>query len=287
MGGFGNQLFQYSLYDHLNDINHNALLDYSYYVLSNSVFEEMKAVIPLDNKTLIDLSRKPVYWLNFKYSMIKHFYSFLTNIYYIEKIFNQQYNINQIRKIINKNIYRNLTIEGYFQGTNFISDSLRANILSRGKSSLVDPVNLKLISVIDSFSNSVSLHVRRGDYLNGDQLRVMSLDYYIEAIEIVKSLKNRIKVFIFSDDISWCKVNFGMSPDYVFVEVNSGSLSYKDLFLMASCKDNIISASTFSWWAAYLNNNPNKIVVAPKFWYSSKYRYKENFDLRVSGWIYL
>jgi len=105
-------------------------------------------------------------------------------------------------------------------------------------------------------SNSVSIHVRRGDYLTNDGFNVLPLSYYQKAIKQIEGVKF---LYIFSDDIKWCKENF---EEGVFVHLEE----YLDFELMKSCKSNIIANSTFSWWAAYLNDNPKKIVIAPKQW---------------------
>lgn len=125
-------------------------------------------------------------------------------------------------------------------------------------------------------SESISLHIRRGDYLSKDfpDLNVVkNLDYYYRAIEIIKQHLKNPKIFIFSDDKDWVKRNLKLD-NYEIVEGNTGQFSYLDMYLMSICKHNIICNSTFSWWGAYLNNNPQKIVIAPSLWttnYSSNY----------------
>jgi len=103
-------------------------------------------------------------------------------------------------------------------------------------------------------NESVSLHVRRGDYVINDGFNVLPIEYYKEALKYTKG-----KIFVFSDDIPWCKKNF---KGVTFVEMED----YLEFELMKLCTHNIIANSTFSWWAAYLGDNPNKVVVAPKQW---------------------
>jgi hypothetical protein len=129
--------------------------------------------------------------------------------------------------------------------------------------------NVELIRAIDA-SDSVSLHVRRGDYLKGNNAdtfgNIATLDYYRNAIaRAVADREQDGKVqrfFVFSDDISWCRNNLDI-PNAVFVSCNSGRDSWKDMVLMASCRTNIIANSTFSWWAAWLNQQPDKQVLCP------------------------
>lgn len=112
-------------------------------------------------------------------------------------------------------------------------------------------------------TESVSIHVRRTDYLSVD-LSHLAMDYYLQAIqEIEKRVENPV-YFIFSDDIAFIEQNFSFLKNYYIIDYNRGKDSYKDMQLMSLCKHNIIANSTFSYWGAFLNTNPNKIVVEPK-----------------------
>jgi hypothetical protein len=109
---------------------------------------------------------------------------------------------------------------------------------------------------------SVSVHVRKGDYVGNKGLNDLPLSYYMEAVKLVKG-----DLYIFSDDINWCKHN--LKSVYFSRKINFIHLQdYLDFELMKFCNHNIISGSTFSWWAAMLNENPEKIVVAPSGWIS-------------------
>lgn len=123
-------------------------------------------------------------------------------------------------------------------------------------------------------SESVSLHVRRGDFLKlPDYCGICDLEYYKYAISHILSNVSDAHFFVFSNDIQWCKENIVpllKGANVTFVEGNKGWDSYVDMQLMSECKHNIIANSTFSWWGAWLNNNPNKIVVAPKYWYRTR-----------------
>jgi len=112
-------------------------------------------------------------------------------------------------------------------------------------------------------SNSVAIHVRRGDLLVNGRDYAQTLDYYNEALRIMRSFKNDCKVFVFSDDLPWCKENF---KDVTFVSL----AEHLDFELMKHCKHFIIANSTFSWWASFLNDNPDKIIIAPNKWRSKQ-----------------
>lgn len=137
-----------------------------------------------------------------------------------------------------------------------------------------DRDNFEILKKIKD-SESVSIHVRRGDYLNSD-LDICDNGYYERTSQsLIKELKIRgikedaIEFFIFSDDTEWCRNNLNFLKDYetIFVDWNKKADSYKDMQLMSECRHNIISNSTFSWWGGYLNKNINKIVIAPKYWF--------------------
>jgi len=115
--------------------------------------------------------------------------------------------------------------------------------------------------------NSVSIHIRRGDYSTTKEFDICSIEYYKKAIDFIsKNLKNPV-FFVFSDDLQWVKNNFCFLNAYTIVDNSSSEKSdYCDLYLMTNCKHNIIPNSTFSWWAAWLNQNANKIVVCPEMW---------------------
>ena len=113
-------------------------------------------------------------------------------------------------------------------------------------------------------NNSVSLHVRRGDYLDiPDVYLQLDRSYYNKALRIIKSKTQVDNVLVFSDDIKWCKENLNI-PNVYYSEC---MLDYGDMYLMSLCSHNIMANSSFSWWGSYLNRNPRKIVVAPEKWF--------------------
>ena len=96
------------------------------------------------------------------------------------------------------------------------------------------------------------------------------MDYYKNAVELITKGDTSFKVFLFSDDIEWVKENLSLPCEMIYVDCNSGRDSYRDMQLMSLCKHNIIANSSFSWWGAYLNTNPEKVVVAPKKWFADE-----------------
>ncbi len=123
--------------------------------------------------------------------------------------------------------------------------------------------------------NAISIHIRRDDYLSSKYVSgfmgICTKEYYLKAIEYVEKNIESPVFYIFTDDKKWVNENFKIE-NAVYVNFNSGKDSWQDMYLMSQCKHNIIANSSFSWWGAWLNSNPEKIVIAPKKWWN-------NFDI--------
>ena len=131
----------------------------------------------------------------------------------------------------------------------------------------LDDANLKIKQKIDA-CDSVSIHIRRGDYIKPSRAHILNTCtqvYYERAIAYISQQVMNPVFFFFSDDIDWVKENFRM-PHAEYVNINSGTDSYKDMQLMSCCKHNIIANSSFSWWGAWLNARKEKIVLTPSVW---------------------
>lgn len=137
-------------------------------------------------------------------------------------------------------------------------------------------------------SNAVSLHVRRGDYLShaptAKILNVCSLDYYRQAIAYIAERVESPHFFLFSDDMEWVKAGLDIPFAKTYVEHNRGYDSYRDMQLMHMCRHHVIANSSFSWWGAWLNPSIDKIVIAPKIWFTDG---KNDSDLIPCGWVRL
>ncbi|TDX00065.1 alpha-1,2-fucosyltransferase [Dinghuibacter silviterrae] len=148
-----------------------------------------------------------------------------------------------------------------------------------------DPDNGEYIQDIGE-GNSVSIHIRRGDYLSPANLKlfgeVCTLDYYEKAIDRIKGSVRSPRFFIFSNDADWVRENLPVE-NATYVTGNAGGESWKDMYLMSICKHNIIANSTFSWWAAWLNENPEKIVISPGRFLNSD----TTSDVYPDSWIRL
>lgn len=119
---------------------------------------------------------------------------------------------------------------------------------------------------------SISIHIRRGDYAKNPQVKKefgpCSVNYYKEALAKISETILSPTYFVFSDDIAWVKENLALPENSIYV-VDKNLRDCDELMLMSLCRHNIIANSSFSWWSAWLNQNPDKIVIAPKPWFDT------------------
>jgi hypothetical protein len=160
-------------------------------------------------------------------------------------------------------------LAGYWQSEKYFEDAAGT---IREELELVQPPegrNRELAEAIGACP-SVSLHIRRGDYVQDLRVRGLrggdGLEYYGEAIALIREREPELQLFVFSDDISWVRENLTADCPVTYVDNNRPETSHEDLRLMSLCRHNIITNSSFSWWGAWLNRNPEKRVVAPRRW---------------------
>lgn len=134
---------------------------------------------------------------------------------------------------------------------------------------------------------AVSVHIRRGDYTNPEVLRahgMLSPEYYIRAMQLIREKEPGAVFYFFSDDIQWVKENLPVE-NVVYVSGIHSRTHFEDFWLMSRCRHHIIANSSFSWWAAWLNNFSRKMVIAPEKWFNEKKA--DTRDLIPNGWIKL
>ncbi len=203
--------------------------------------------------------------------------------------------IDRIRGRINRNYFyrfcpqllkkkKYIYLDGYFQNYRYF-ESVRDVLLNEFtlKSGYHQEVDL-VKSEIESADQSVAVHIRRGDFatVRKDYNGLCDLAYYQKSLEIIRNKYPEVKLFIFSDDIEWAKINLKLASPMVFVSrpiLNPA----EELWLMSLCRHQIIANSTFSWWAAWLNKNSQKIIISPSRWLVA-----EDIDTRnflPSDWI--
>ncbi len=177
-------------------------------------------------------------------------------------------------------------LEGFWQSEKYFSairDTLRKEFTFKNQS---DQQNSSLLEKLNQ-TDSVSLHIRRADYVNDKTINsyhgTCDSEYYRKAVEAIKKVASKPELFIFSDDIAWCRENLSFDMPMHFIDHNKGKQNFEDMRLMSHCKHNIIANSSFSWWGAWLNKNKKKQVIAPKNWFKEK----TSPDIYPAGWTLL
>jgi len=181
---------------------------------------------------------------------------------------------------------RTVYLIGYWQ-THRIADAISEELRSQLR--LRKPPkgrNLELMEQIAQSVTPVSLHIRRGDYtLAAEGNIALPMSYYSRAITQLRERVDDPVFFVFSDDIAFARANLPPGLRTVFVDHNDDLNSHEDLRLMSACHHHIIANSSFSWWGAWLNSRPDKLVFAPKHWLLSPGTYFP--DLLPPQWITL
>tara|TARA_B100001093_G_C26768355_1_gene988930 strand:+ start:79 stop:981 length:903 start_codon:yes stop_codon:yes gene_type:complete len=277
-GGLGNQMFQYAFFlSHLikNEETKLEITNFQDYYSHNGL--ELCAVfgINLANNVYKGASKSS-----------KDTFPFFKLRKWIGQIFlNKNLFIKQSHYIEENYSHFDLTIyqkkdaylDGYWQNEKYFIN-IRSEILSKYKWLTISKRNELLASKMSS-ENSIAVHIRRFDKIKKASdiiyflrliltYRITPKSYYSRAIQLIKNSVPNPKFYIFTNNVKWVQNNFNEDVSFTFVDWNKGLKSNEDMFLMSKCKHNIISASTFSWWGAWLNPNRGKIVVAPKKWAS-------------------
>ncbi len=181
---------------------------------------------------------------------------------------------------------RDVHLHGYWQSEKYFRD-IRETILE--DFTFTPPLNSRNQKILEKIkkTNSVSVHVRRGDYVMDPKTHefhgVCGPDYYQKAVKVVSKKVENPTFYFFSDDIRWVEKNLKTKVENTYVDWNTGEKSFVDMQLMSSCKHHILANSSFSWWGAWLNRNKDKMVVAPKQWFQDPSM--DTRDLIPEGWL--
>lgn len=262
-GGLGNQMFQYAFGRAIAERNKTQLKLHFTNALLNTprefeldLFNITASLASKDDLSKMGIIQNPM--VNRVLYLVDERFGIQLNKHIITERF--PYTYNKKHTEISDDHY----LQGYWSHTAYfeqIEDILRKEFTPKKP---LDEKNTKIIEQIKK-TNSVSLHVRRGDYItNKTGPRFVGIEYYKTTIESMNDQLKNPTYFVFSDDINWCKDNLSpLLPKTVFIDHNTGRASYKDLILMSNCKHNITANSTFSWWGAWLNPNKSKIIISP------------------------
>lgn len=265
-GGLGNQMFQYALRCNYEVFGKEVRDDLSFYVNNPSAMPfRLEAVFPN-----IVLKRDDEYAIQV---IGKN-----QNRRLFEKLINKivpttrKYFLENKEFCYDKTVIKlkNSCVEGYWQAFRYV-ENVRDVLKDRFQFPEIQEERILNLIKLMRKKNSVSLHIRAGDYLNLENRgcfgEICTLDYYNRAIEFIKKEVNEPFFIVFSDDIEWCKRNIPLkSVVWIDSDILPKREEWVDMYLMSCCKHNIIANSTFSWWGAYLNSNEQKIVIAPIKW---------------------
>lgn len=160
-------------------------------------------------------------------------------------------------------------VVGFWQNEDYFSDYLKMI-----KSELIynGPISGKQSEIIEKMRSeqSVAMHIRRTDYLSDVGKTIyekIDKAYYLSALEYLRNRVGDIQVYIFSDDIAWCKNEYSDIENLIFIDDSISTSQHTDMEMMRNCKHFVIANSTFSWWGAWLADYANKIVISPKKWF--------------------
>ena len=250
-GGLGNQMFQYAYGKHLSyKYNTELRLDTRFYDY------------PGTPKREFTLNKFPNTFPNTDMKL-----SLTGQVYKIDDDFKYK----ELPNPLNDNYY----LDGYWQSEKYFKES---SDLIRKDFQPSKEVISKLIKTPLIETNTISLHIRRTDYVTSNGYHpVQSIEYYKNAIDLIGDYDN---IFVFSDDLKWCKDNLNFK-NMIFMD---DFTDVEDLHLMSLCNHNIIANSSVSWWGAWLNNNGDKKVIAPSKWFGDKTNLTSD-DIIPTEWI--
>jgi len=288
-GGLGNQMFEYAAARRLSAI-HNTELK-----LDLTGFKKQKHKFYLDRfKTRLDFASKQEInsLVNISLlemhpkipSMLQPIYEKFLKIRYKSFIAEKYFHFDETFLNASNNAY----LLGYWQSEKYFADiasiirnefKLRRALSKRSSEMLSGIIN----------SQSISINVRRGDYVSDYSINkkhgVLDLSYYNRAISYLENKINKPHFYFFSDDMPWVKKNFRLDYPTTYMDFNYPEGIHEDLILTSSCRYNICANSTFSWWAAWLNNYREKIVIAPRRWFRDQSLITK--DLLPQKWLRL
>lgn len=285
-GGLGNQLFQYSTGRRLSGVR-NAPLKLDISSFENQVLRKFELFHFNVSGELAKQEeirkykgsgfRKPFGRI---YNLIQHLLPFYMRSYIKERHFHFDPDILKVSG--------RAYLDGYWQSDKYFKDIegiLRKELTVKNEP---DQINLATINQIQQ-SESISIHVRRGDYLSNTNSQIYhdlcNGEYYQAAMEKISENVHQPHFYVFSDDINWVKNNLKFNHPVTYITHNSTEKDYEDLRLMSYCRHHIIANSSFSWWGAWLCTNPDKLVYAPIKWFNTTI--KNTRDLLPGNWIIL
>lgn len=285
MGGLGNQMFQYAIGRSLA-VKTNQELKFDLSFLSDKS--------PKINFTFRELELDK-FNINLEFSSIEENRFFINKLSILNKILfklnlksSNLYIVENPHKQLNiSNINGDVYLDGFWQSEYYFCDIRNYLLNDFSLSILSNEVSLLTDEIIRN--SSVSIHIRRGDYSSNSHINsyhgTCNIEYYLKAISYFSNKLANPIFYFFSDDINWVKDNFESKQNFRFISLKDSKSPHYDMYLMSKCLHNVIANSSFSWWGAWLNQNPNKTVIAPINWFVNPSN--NPIDLIPQNWIRL
>ena len=262
-GGLGNQMFQYALYRKLQLLGKDVKLDLSFYQTKQSLRTLELGIfqLPLRVADKREICRLKGYTNDA--SRVEK--ALTTRIYRHPYVYKEDLDKGYQEVALQKD---SVYLSGYWQNELYFKD-IRGQLLNDFK--FPQPVintNQEILHRLQQ-DNSVSVHVRRGDYLDfgnvGIYGGICTIEYYRKAMDYICNHMENPQFYIFTDAPEWVKQNLYQEGMHI-VRHEDGDPDYVDMFLMSQCTAHIIANSTFSWWGAWLDPKENKVVISPDRW---------------------
>jgi len=265
-GGLGNQMFQYAAGRALSiELDTGMSIDL-YKIRKKSTAIRRNYQLDVFNTSVKIIRSKKVKFITKAFAYINNS-SAGKKLLKAMHVFKDEYSYDTRFE----NLDNNTILYGYFQNEKYFEkyrDQIRKDFTFKLN---LDNKNKDILDTIKQ-SESVSIHVRRGDYTSVfANLELLDIEYYRNAINYIADRVNNPSFYVFSDDILWARQNLNLGDfPCKYIDWNQGDKSYIDMQLMSCCKHNIIANSSFSWWGAWLNSNEDKIVIVPSAWYKDQ-----------------
>jgi hypothetical protein len=268
-GGLGNQMFQYALYMELKSRGKEVKID------DETGFVDDKLRIPVLQRFGIEYDRatreEVVQITDSKMDIFSRIRRKLTG--------RKTFRIDEESGLFNPKILEldEAYLVGYWQSDKYfpsedVKAQLKETFEKRPQEIMQDSVSWTTLQQIEC-CESVSLHIRRTDYIDEEHIHIHNIcteNYYKSAIDSIRKRYPGAVFFIFTDDKEWCKEHF-RGPKFFVVELDENiNTDIAEMMLMSKCKHHIMANSSFSWWSAWLNDNPGKIVIAPEKWINNR-----------------
>lgn len=265
--GFGNQLFQYAMgYALSKQLNRPLSLDISFFDYCKTKGSSTLRVNNLDKLALDDCHIK-----NDPSSYYKYIYGARLSKTPFWKIFGFKNHVlwedvtncrNYQKELIDKAaLYNDITLYGFWQNTDYFKDFIPDLKRQFIPGYTLAPTVQEIKDIIQQTHNSVGVHIRRGDFVRLGWAE--GAEYYNRAIKRMILEIGPAKFFIATDDKQWARDNFSDNPDIHIIDLNTETCDIDEFFLLSICNNQIISESTFGWWAAFLNTNPDSVIIVP------------------------